>query len=176
MRPFEEVIRLAMDYDMSDVMTRYAEQTHLPPEVLKEHEREIKRYLAMCAVSPGGYGMRGPLDELWHTFILFTASYRRFCNTLGGGFLDHLPVSPNLVKRAAPGEPPAEDSHKSYLTFLKDYEETFGEKPPAHLWPRPAAGVIGQDANCTICHCHTCERCWAETTHFVSMLVRDEAP
>jgi hypothetical protein len=45
---------------MSDVMERYAEETRLPPDVLKEHEREIKRFLALNSLYPGRYGMRGP--------------------------------------------------------------------------------------------------------------------
>ena len=66
----EQTIKTAMKYDMKAVMGRYAEKTRLPPDVLKEHEREIKRFLALSAINPGKYGMRGPLDELWHTFII----------------------------------------------------------------------------------------------------------
>ena len=60
------------------------------------HEREIKRFLALSAINPGKYGMRGPLDELWHTFIIFTSAYANFCRLLGGGFIHHLPETPGL--------------------------------------------------------------------------------
>jgi hypothetical protein len=31
------------------------------------------------------------IDEMWHTFILFSASYRDFCLKYFGAYLDHLP-------------------------------------------------------------------------------------
>ncbi len=32
------------------------------------------------------------VDELWHTFILFTKDYREFCQNYLGQFLDHVPL------------------------------------------------------------------------------------
>ena len=43
MKDTEQIIETAMKYDMTAVMKRYQEKTRLPPDVLKEHEREIKR-------------------------------------------------------------------------------------------------------------------------------------
>jgi hypothetical protein len=45
----QKTIKAAMSYDMSAVMDRYAETTRLPAETVREHEREIKRFLAMSA-------------------------------------------------------------------------------------------------------------------------------
>ncbi|MCH9687064.1 MAG: hypothetical protein K0V04_36855 [Deltaproteobacteria bacterium] len=45
------------------------------------------------------------IDEMWHTFLLFSADYRQFCDAYVGGFVDHLPEAP------APATPtPATDS------------------------------------------------------------------
>jgi hypothetical protein len=125
-------------------MQRYKENTRLPDDVLKEHEREIKRFLALSSINPGAYGMRGPLDELWHTFIIFTSSYARFCMKLGGGFIHHLPEKPSDKKVVGDKAPKG-----SYLSFLKDYQRLIGEKAPAELWPRPAGGVMSPS-------CHNC--------------------
>ena len=154
MKDIEHTIKVAMEYDMTQVMERYAEKTRLPEEVLKEHEREIKRFLALCAANPGKYGMRGPLDELWHTFILFTSSYARFCRLLGGGFIHHLPENPKSK--------PAKQGRKgsSYLTFLSDYERIFKESPPAHLWPRPHDGSV-LDPSCDQCGIWCSQTCAA---------------
>jgi hypothetical protein len=137
----EQTIKTAMKYDMKAVMGRYAEKTRLPPDVLDEHEREIKRFLALSAINPGKYGMRGPLDELWHTFIIFTSSYANFCRQLGGGFIHHLPETPG--RRPTPRKP------SSYAAFLKDYKKTFKEDAPVHLWPRPGGDVL--DPSCDQC-------------------------
>lgn len=31
------------------------------------------------------------IDEVWHSFILMTSDYRKFCKEVFGGFLDHVP-------------------------------------------------------------------------------------
>jgi hypothetical protein len=136
-----QTIKTAMKHDMKAVMARYAEKTRLPPDVLKEHEREIKRFLALSAINPGKYGMRGPLDELWHTFIIFTSAYANFCRLLGGGFIHHLPETP--------GRRPSGRKPSSYAAFLADYKRIFKEAPPVHLWPRPGGTVM--DPSCDQC-------------------------
>lgn len=149
----DRIIETATKYDMSAVMERYAEETRLPEDALDEHEREIKRFLALCAINPGRYGMRGPLDELWHTFILFTSSYAEFCRELGGGFIHHLPARPEERAKREPGE------QTGYTLFLDDYEAIFGEPAPVHLWPRPGGTVA--DPSCDQCGIFCAETCAA---------------
>ncbi|MEK6280672.1 MAG: hypothetical protein AABN95_10000 [Acidobacteriota bacterium] len=157
MQHIEKIIEAAMSYDMSDVMQRYAEKTRLPPDALKEHEREIKRFLALSAANPGKYGMRGPLDELWHTFIIFTSSYARFCHGLGGGFIHHRPEPPK--KRGAKAATKA-PKRNSYIDFLEDYRKVFKETPAAHLWPtRPGGDVM--DPSCDQCGIFCSQTCAA---------------
>lgn len=153
----EKTIKAAMSYDMSDVMQRYAEKTRLPPDVLKEHEREIKRFLALSAANPGKYGMRGPLDELWHTFIIFTSSYARFCRLLGGGFIHHLPEPPKKRSAKAASKVP---TRNSYTNFLEDYRKVFKEAPPTHLWPGRLGGEV-MDPSCDQCGIHCNQTCAA---------------
>jgi hypothetical protein len=155
MKDVERTVDEAMKYDMSDVMRRYAEETRLPPEVLEEHEREIKRFLALSSANPGKYGMRGPLDELWHTFIIFTSSYARFCEKLGGAFIHHMPTDPKDRKPSEGGE------KSSYVVFLEDYERYFRESPPQHLWPRPGGDV--DDPSCNNCGIWCSQTCAAVT-------------
>jgi hypothetical protein len=154
MKGAERTIEIAMKYDMTPVMERYAEETRLPPEVLDEHEREIKRFLALSALNPGKYGMRGPLDELWHTFILFTSSYAQFCRELGGGFIHHLPSTPTTQAPVKTGE------KSGYTVFLEDYEQILGELPPAHLWPRGFSGEV-MDPSCDQCGIWCAQTCVA---------------
>lgn len=149
----DSVIKAAMKFNMSYVMDRYAEKTRLPAEVLREHEREIKRFLALSAVNPGKYGMRGPLDELWHTFILFTSLYANFCREVGGRFIHHLPEPP---KTRSAGR---SRTLSAYATFLRDYKLTFKEDPPAHLWPKAGGAVL--DPSCDQCGIFCAQTCAA---------------
>ena len=145
------IINRAMDFPMNDILRHYALDNELDWETAKEHEREIKRYLALCAINPKvSYGMKGQIDELWHTFIMFTREYQKFCKEVAGGFIHHVPNVPdefgNKVKSGA----------DSYIKFLTDYEISFGEEAPKHLWPRlpqkhTIAADCGGDISCAGC-------------------------
>lgn len=153
----EEVIARAMSFPMGDVLERYAKEQRLPLDVAEEHERELKRFLALCAIEPtSSYGMRGPIDELWHTFIVFTEQYAAFCDQVVGHFLHH---SPNTSSgKAQAGAAQAGPSvREGYVRFLEAYKEAYGEIPPAHLWPRPMTHenptAAFDGCGCTTCSC-----------------------
>jgi hypothetical protein len=128
-----ETIGRAMAFPMDPIVARYMEEQGLPAEVAREHERELKRYLALCALdSDGAYGMNGPVDELWHTFITFTRDYARFCDDVAGHFIHHVPT-------AADSKDDPEGA-ASYRRTLDAYAETFGEEAPPEVWPRLGSG------------------------------------
>jgi hypothetical protein len=127
--PAEQVAR-AMAFPMTAVVARYAKERELPDAVAREHERELKRYLALCALHPSKeYGMKGPVDDLWHTFLVFTHEYAGFCETVAGRFLHHVPAEPDT----------RDVSRGRYQLMLQDYEATYEEAPPVHVWPRETA-------------------------------------
>ena len=151
----EDILARAMSFPMADVLERYAKEQNLPLDITYEHERELKRYLALCAADPASsYGMRGPIDELWHTFILFTEQYSAFCYQVAGRFLHH---SPNTSNGKVQATQPGPSIREGYVRFLEAYESAYGESPPPHLWPRPMrhenplASFDG--CGCTTCSC-----------------------
>jgi hypothetical protein len=155
-----ETVARAMLFPMGEVVERYAKDQDLPLEIAREHERELKRYLALSALEPAGYGMRGPIDELWHTFIIFTEKYSTFCNLVAGRFLHHTPNTSDRNAEAAPAGPAAEAGpsiREGYVRFLEAYQAAFGEVPPSHLWPRPMKHEDPHTAfdgcGCTTCSC-----------------------
>jgi len=112
---------------MEPVLKRYAKVYELPMSVVREHERELKRYLTMCIIREpgvGSYGVRGEVDELWHMFLIFTKPYSDFCETVAGRFIHHSPT-----------ETSKGNSHEKYARTLRAYESIFGEPAPAHIWP-----------------------------------------
>lgn len=119
-----------MSFPIEDVLKKYSKQHSIPIEIAREHEREMKRFLALCIISPNAiYGMRGPVDEIWHTFILFTKRYHEFCDDVAGRFLHHNPSVPGARDKPA--------DEKAYLRFLQDYKDLFGEEAPPQYWPTP---------------------------------------
>ncbi len=143
------VIARAMAFPMESVIQRYAADQKLPMSVAAEHEIELKRFLSLCAMNrSASYGMAGPVDELWHTFIIFTREYAQFCRSVAGHFIHHVPTTLNT--RA--------DS-KGYQDFLDTYILVFGEEPPRHIWPRLGASRHQDGADCSESGCGRCSKC-----------------
>ena len=124
-----------MTYPMERIVERYAADHHVPLEVAKEHERELKRYLALAALNPTHeYSMTGPVDGLWHTFILFTRQYAEFCDEFAGRFLHHTPDA-RVDDTLEESDITVRDALEWYGVFLHEYAEAFGEPPPPDVWP-----------------------------------------
>lgn len=145
----QEIIRNGTEFKMEHIVERYMKDFDLPLEVAKEHEKEIKRYLIMCAINKDReYGMRGQVDELWHMFIFFTKDYFAFCKALGTKYIHHVPnTSMSKPKKS------------SYFNTLEDYREIFGEEPPKHIWP-PIKNPTNEldPANLDVCST-SCSKC-----------------
>ena len=127
----ERIGAAATSFPMDHVVARYRQDFDVSEEEAHAHERELKRFFILIALHPDRpYGMRGPVDDLWHTFLIFTESYQQFSKRLVGRkrFLHHHPCS------TAKGSV----YPLTYDGFWYDYEETFGEPPPADVWPAPS--------------------------------------
>lgn len=134
-----EIVSRALSFPFDDILKRYSKDYDINLEIAKEHEKELKRFLALAAIHPQRiYGMAGDVDKLWHTFLLFTKQYLQFSEEVAGRFLHHVPVGSKDDK---------EGDENAYLQMLSDYEEAFGEEAPGHIWPRPQKTftVLGWD-------------------------------
>jgi len=139
-------------YPMGHIVRRYAKDHDVPSDVAKEIEVELKRYFILTALNPSyDYGMAGSVDDLWHTFILFTKEYKSFCETHIGRFLHHYP---DRIYDGAPGGTNIEsnDTLEWYGAFLADYTALFGATPPAHIWPDVTGFPVKADQSyCRVC-------------------------
>ena len=165
-RTVREVLTIAKSFDLSPAKHRYQEEQELSREAVDEHFDELLKYLSLCGATEKQYGMRGPIDECWHTLIIFTKLYADICSAIAPSFIHHfpnveLPQRPRYTINPE-GLPVPDDGgnvpqlREGYLEFLKDYQIEFGVEPPAHLWPRPVAdeveGYAGVAAGCG-CRC-----------------------
>jgi hypothetical protein len=125
----QRVIDFAMSFPMAEVVKRYAKDYQADLAYAERLERELKRYLILCALDlDKGYAMAGPVDGLWHTFLLFTRLYASFCEQTAGKFLHHEPGD-------IENEAELETFERDYANLWHDYERTFGEPPPDIIWP-----------------------------------------
>jgi hypothetical protein len=97
---------------------------------IKEILDEFKKYIAILVIN-NRKGTRVEMvselvDEVWHTFILFTKEYRIFCNAIFGEYIHH---EPNVSSRY--GADPLFPNKKKQSTefFYEQYETYFGPLP-----------------------------------------------
>jgi hypothetical protein len=89
---------------------------------------EYLRFAYLAWTDPAGATPSKTVDEVWHTHILFTRSYGRFCAATRGETLHHDPGG---------GDADEARFQEAYRRTLERYEAEFGP-PPTRFWPRPA--------------------------------------
>jgi hypothetical protein len=115
-------------FDAAPVLARYQAELGVDAASARRHWRELVRFLMMVGhAGKRGYGMYGPIDKLWHHFVLHTELYQAFCDRHAGRFLHHYPTGSGRAVKWLSG----------YLRFLIDYRTVFGELPPEDVWPLP---------------------------------------
>lgn len=111
------------------VVERYAAEHDVTVTEAKRLWAELALFLLLSAANPyRRYGMFGPVDAMWHNFILHTQDYARFCEEFIGAFMHHFPCR----------TPSGAKWESRYLQFLFDYREIYNHAPPDDLWPIPA--------------------------------------
>lgn len=90
-------------------------------------EREYLRYMEIVVENKGmKLPVSPPVDQFWHTHILFSRDYLAFSNALYGDYIHHYPALTEEDRvRLAP----------NYAVILAKYEEKFG-RPDERWWPR----------------------------------------
>lgn len=126
------LIKRATDYPIQRVLDRYIRTNGISESDARLHEIEMKRYLLLRAMNLDSRFplASGPVDELWHTFLLFTKEYVTFCNEVAGAFIHHNPGP------AAPTEEEVRSAKHDFEGFIAKYRSVFHEEPSPELWPR----------------------------------------
>lgn len=145
------IMKNITDFSMDHVTEKYAKDFDVPMDLAKEHERELKRYFQLAAINPqNDYGMTGPVDDIWHTFILHTKDYANFCQACVGRFLHHYPD--RFYEGDVKGQNvETNDTLEWYGVFLRDYSIVFGETPPEHIWPDIKGYTLASGPTCRVC-------------------------
>lgn len=157
---FQDLINKALNFPIDEIVERYAKEQNLPLLVAQEHSNEVLKFLTLCAINPkAGYGMSTVIDEFWHTFIIYTKEYHKFCKEVAGRFIHHVP---NRKEDNLNGF--AQDH---YLRTIDDYEKVFNEKAPVYLWPRPTLVEAGSDCSGKGCGDNTCSQGGCSQCNFI---------
>ncbi len=123
----ETLIKNIMMYPMPHILARCQKDYNYTDEDMIILEKELKRYLILSFVNDEAdldTGMYSEdVDNLWHTFILFTNEYAAFCNKHFNRFMHHIP---EIDTQSTPEE--LEEDRKDFQAFIKGYQEVFKEE------------------------------------------------
>lgn len=125
----KDVIPQIMNYKMPNVVNRCQTEFGYTAEDMHILEKELKRFLILCVIIEGGVGMYSKdVDNLWHSFILFTKEYADFCQQYNRKFIHH---APELEKPKTEVE--FAKARDKFRKFIINYEHIF--KEPVHdIW------------------------------------------
>jgi hypothetical protein len=113
------------DYDLKPIRDRLHKDVLMPESWIDEAILEFRRYLGLRVLDPEPLMMFSkPIDNVWHTCLLFSRRYADLCQQVFGEFVHHEPAGG-----------PAPDLVESWNRFQARYESTYG--PLNRLWYKP---------------------------------------
>jgi len=150
---------IGTDLDQA-ILEKFQEKTNCSWDDVKVLEKELKRFFVIASVYDNVRSsmFSANVDELWHTFILFTKKYEHYCKEVIGKFIHHTPYTKKEKEARTP-----EQKKEAYKNFEEQYESIFYEKPDKNIWSprRPHDGqhecssdcekCCGDDSNCDSC-------------------------
>lgn len=100
--------RKAMLFRPSDLLLeRFSTKQGVSKTEAQKVFNETKKFLILCASNCGsGLSPSTTVDEMWHTFILFSRDYFKFCELIGAGYIHHDPSvkpQPNSYQKTFDG-------------------------------------------------------------------------
>jgi hypothetical protein len=139
-------------YCNSGVVKKYAQEYEVSIPVATERFEELKKFLFICATKEGNFSPSFVIDDIWHTFILFTKDYANFCNDYLGKFIHHAPDTEFSVESKSRNK-------NSYLNLYNNWVQEFGI-PSETIMPIPVVskvkkgGILVNMADCNAgCNC-----------------------
>lgn len=82
-----------VNYNSPELIQWHAAKYNQPELEVKRTFRKLKEFLWQCYMAPGN-SPSVEVDLLWHSFILHTAAYEKFCFEKFGRMIHHYPEIP----------------------------------------------------------------------------------
>src|SRR5690242_3952300 len=78
-RPTAHPVPEILAYRNDRVVARHAVDRGVTSGIAERRFHGLKQFLTVCAQRPGRKVASPAIDEIWHTFLMFTKDYRDFC-------------------------------------------------------------------------------------------------
>ncbi len=88
----------ALSYENEEIVESFRANYGVTLDAARELFEECKKWLWLCGTRPRSmrltvFGPMKMLDEMWHTFILFTREYTEYCTENFGFYIHHAPTT-----------------------------------------------------------------------------------
>ncbi len=127
----------ALDYRADHIVHKFLERFDIPFEEAADLFEETKKWLWLATVEDHPVMMITNdlilLDEMWHTFVLFTREYAEFCTKHLGRFVHHQPTTQAEI----------DQNHRDYAEDPESFSASWNEKLRLEL--EFIADQLGQD-------------------------------
>ena len=140
---------VALEFPDPGVVERLQEELEVTREEAEQMWLDAKLFLWACAHSESMCPTKA-IDEAWHTFILFTREYFKFCNLVNGRYIHHKPH----VGDAKPSE---EESKLLFEDTKTAIERLFNVENLSDNWSLYTMAACG----CQKCGRNCCRDCCA---------------
>ena len=80
-------------YRNDEVVHRFSAGWSVPLPAARVLFADVKRYLWLCGELEFEIPPVRIVDEMWHTFLVFTRDYRTFCESYLGAMVEHVPTT-----------------------------------------------------------------------------------
>jgi hypothetical protein len=129
-------LQVLQDFDLSPVRERLLSDAVMPSGWVDEAILEFRRYLGLRVVEEHAhyYMFSKPVDNVWHTCLLFSRLYAQYCQEAFGHFVHHEPAAGHDPADSAA---PALARETRWRAFETAYVRTYGELPRLWQMARP---------------------------------------
>jgi hypothetical protein len=135
LNPFDKVLWAqleTMEIDPPDATTRFhhrlKQYNRWTDEFAGRVTKEYRRFLYLAARARHPVTPSDTVDQAWHLHLIYTRHYwEELCGKILGLQLHHEPSAGGAVESSKFG--------RQYEQTLESYKATFGETPPADIWP-----------------------------------------
>lgn len=135
-------INKILDYTNEKILLKYSNDYGKSTSEAKNYFHELKKFLYICSISKEPLAPSKEIDNIWHTFILFSKDYRNFCSIYLNATIDHTPEVEGLTS-----EHNLEICYKNSLKLLR---RNFGSINK-EIWGIKSVGDCTFTGNCFNC-------------------------
>jgi len=119
-----QLIKNVLSYSIpADIITRCQKDHNYTDQDMIILENELKKFFILSEKKQAIGMYSKDVDNLWHTFILFTKDYAHFCKNYFHHFIHHVPETNRNNDLKDFGK-----TRKNFQTFVKVYEDIFAEE------------------------------------------------